>query len=556
MRLDDLLHVLATRLPEPPSITPLHSELYAGLKDTAITQVTADSRKVAPGSLFVALPGSKADGHQFIERAISSGASVIVVSESKVSSLSALVKDNHSIAILKTSNTNRAFAGLVSAFMGMPAEKLTMIGVTGTNGKTTVTHLIERLLEDAGHSVGLIGTLGVRALKGCNPDRVVHENAEATYDATGNTTPMADELQQILSSFAQQAYQAIPLGSDSQTQSTPAGISHVVMEVSSHALDQSRVYGCDFKLALITNLTQDHLDYHKSMDAYCSAKERLFRALKNQPDRAAVINLDDPWAYRFLAATPAHVSRWTYGLKSSEANVRATDVDYKINGTTFHLITPVGECRVSSKLGGRFGVYNTLAAIAAGLALNIPLECCVRSIEAVEGVRGRFEVVSQHPFVIVDYAHTPDGLQNVLEAARAVMKPQASSPDQKSLGRLIAVFGCGGDRDATKRPKMGRIAEQLADIQVVTSDNPRSEDPQQILTDILSGIEHLDPKRTYVQPDRRTAIRLAINLATHPNDVVVIAGKGHEDYQILPTGTIHFDDREEVQTYVAESVAV
>jgi UDP-N-acetylmuramoyl-L-alanyl-D-glutamate--2,6-diaminopimelate ligase len=358
---------------------------------------------------------------------------------------------------------------------------------------------------------------------------------------------MADELQQILNSFVLQGHHTIPNSYAKEATVSATNISHVVMEVSSHALDQSRVYGCDFQLAVMTNLTQDHLDYHKSMDAYCSAKERLFTSLKNAPDRAAIINLDDPWANRFLAATPPSVTRWTYGLKSAEANVRATDVQYRINGTTFHLITPLGECEVNSKLGGRFGVYNTLAAIASGLALNIPLEACVRSIETVSGVRGRFEVVSEHPFVIVDYAHTPDGLQNVLEASRAVMP-------KDSTGRLIAVFGCGGDRDATKRPKMGRIAEQLADIQVITSDNPRTEDPQQILTDILSGIEHLNPKRTHVQPDRRAAIHLAIDLATQPNDVVVIAGKGHEDYQILPTGTIHFDDREEVQNYLATGV--
>ncbi|MEB3244369.1 MAG: UDP-N-acetylmuramoyl-L-alanyl-D-glutamate--2,6-diaminopimelate ligase [Vampirovibrionales bacterium] len=514
MKLSDLLSACAPT-------QPINPDTLAAVSNTLVSRVTSDSRQVQEGAVFVALSGARTDGHNYLEQAFKAGALAIVMDSAKAHLIPADLKQQSATAIVLHERPQQAFAELCAKYMGNPAKRMSLVGVTGTNGKTSVTHLIEKLLSDQGRMVGLLGTLGVRAVK----KRDGLDNAQ--YDSTGNTTPMADELQQVLANFAHQ------------------GINTVVMEVSSHALEQYRVHGCDYQLAVLTNLTQDHLDYHKSMEAYCEAKKLLFSGLKNSPDRAAVINLDDAYAEHFLQAVPALATRWTYSINNPNATVRATNITYRINGADFTVKTPNGSATVKGKLGGRFGVYNMLAALTSGLALGINLQDCVRAIESVSGVRGRFEVVAEAPDVIVDYAHTPDGLENVLEAARAVM-PQASQKEAtQDAPRLIVVFGCGGDRDATKRPKMGAIAERLADIQIVTSDNPRTEDPQQIITDILSGINHLNPKTTHVEPDRRKAIHLALRLAK-PNDVIVIAGKGHEDYQILSTGTIHFDDREEV----------
>jgi UDP-N-acetylmuramoyl-L-alanyl-D-glutamate--2,6-diaminopimelate ligase len=296
---------------------------------------------------------------------------------------------------------------------------------------------------------------------------------------------------------------------------------------------------------VFTNLTQDHLDYHKTMEDYCQAKCRLFAGLRprtvfgHRP--AAVINLDDAWAPHVLHACAPTTRLYTYGLHAPEATVRATNVQFSIAGASFTAITPEGQATVQLHMAGKFSVYNALAALAAGLALGIPLKQCVRSLQEMRGVRGRFEVVAERPYVIVDYAHTPDGLENILTASRLIT-PQGS--------RLIVVFGCGGDRDPTKRPKMGAIAGRLADVVVVTSDNPRSEEPQQIITDILHGLEPLNARCLLVDADRRQAIHQAIDLA-HPTDIIVVAGKGHEDYQILKDRTIHFDDRQVIQEYMA-----
>jgi UDP-N-acetylmuramoyl-L-alanyl-D-glutamate--2,6-diaminopimelate ligase len=394
------------------------------------------------------------------------------------------------------------------------------VGVTGTNGKTTVSHLVERLLNDAGRKAGLIGTLGTRLAHG--------SATAATYDATNNTTPMADVLTQRLATMRD------------------AGADAVVMEVSSHALDQHRSAGCRFSVAIVTNLTQDHLDYHGTMDRYFAAKARLFAGL--QPGAWAILNADDAYADRFRAAIPEGVHRLEFSLTSTKPNVlRASAIHYTMHSTECLLHVPaIGphpacELPLTLQLAGQFGLYNALAAFAAGLALGLSPQQVAASLAATPSVRGRFEVVSQQPAVIVDYAHTPDGLDNVLRAARAILPPG---------GRLWAVFGCGGDRDATKRPKMGALAEQLADALVVTSDNPRTEDPQQILADILAGISSLDAKPVKVEADRRQAIRYAVAQAT-PADVVVVAGKGHEDYQILADRTIHFDDRDEVLAALA-----
>jgi UDP-N-acetylmuramoyl-L-alanyl-D-glutamate--2,6-diaminopimelate ligase len=475
-----------------------------------VVDITSDSRKVRHGSVFVCLVGTHTDGHQYVEKALEQGAVAVIVEKGRP--LPALAKEAPSV-IFAVENTYLAYAQLSSQFFGNPGQALKMVGVTGTNGKTTVTHLIQQILADEKQAVGLIGTLGRKA------------KASDVYDTTGHTTPMAFELQEILSDMRREGTQS------------------VVMEVSSHALHQHRVAGCDFQVAVFTNLTQDHLDYHRTMDEYCDAKTMLFSALNPvSGPKYAVINLDDRYAERFVQACPEGVTLYTYSLENEKAAIRAQNVSYSIEGASFDVLTPQGKTRVKLQIAGKFSVYNALAAFSAGLAMGISLEACAASLERVPGVRGRFEIVSQNPFVIVDYAHTPDGLENVLNAARLVV------PDG---GELIAVFGCGGDRDATKRPKMGGIVERLADRLVVTSDNPRTEDPQQIITDILTGIQRFDAARMLVNADREAAIHQAIDMAK-AQDVIVVAGKGHEDYQILADRVIHFDDREVVQNYVAK----
>ncbi len=484
--------------------------------------VTSDSRQVGRGMVFVALDGSKTDGHRFLSDAAQAGASLLVIQAERWDSLRQSGGLPSGIPILAVPDPWKALAELSAAHHGFPGKALRLIGVTGTNGKTTVTHLIETMLRDNGQTVGLIGTLGRKTSR------------EAAYDDTGHTTPMAPDLQEIL------------------TEMRADGVESVVMEVSSHALEQYRVHGCDFEVAVLTNITQDHLDYHKTMEHYWQAKALLFRHLTPPPKasqasavsrprpRIAVINRDSAYAQEFIDACPAGVTVTTYAIEDAEAAIRIRDAHYSTAGSTFTVITPVGESPVRLKLGGRFSVYNALAALATGLAMGIPLADAIASIEAVEGIAGRFEAVCEQPYVIVDYAHTPDGLENVLNAAKAILP---------SGGQLITVFGCGGDRDATKRPKMGRIAEQLSDVLVITSDNPRSEDPQQIITDIISGIRRFEAGRMTVNADRLEAIHQAIDLAK-PEDIVVVAGKGHENYQILADRTIHFDDREAVREYI------
>lgn len=488
-----------------------------------ISLVTSDSRKATNNSLFVAIDGSLTDGHQYITSAIQLGAKAIVVLTERVSTLD-LTRIPDDVAVYQADDTYKALGALCDVFYGKPASQLGLVGVTGTNGKTTVTHLIEDMIVHWGKSVGLIGTLGKRS-SDKTADKQATDNKDAdSFQSTGHTTPMAPELHALMRSLVDE------------------GTEYLVMEVSSHALEQHRTYGCDFNVAIHTNVTQDHLDYHHTMSRYAQAKSLLFSGLNPSIGAKAVINLDDQWAQTMLDACPEGVEVLTFGLVNEQAQYRAMDAVYHIHQTQFTLHTPEGTFPMTVKLAGQFGIYNTLAAIAGGVALGIPLAVCLDSIQAISGIRGRFEVVSQSPSVIVDYAHTPDGLENVLSAAKNIT-PEGS--------RLIAVFGCGGDRDATKRPQMGGIAERYADVLVVTSDNPRTEDPQQILADVVRGIRQFDPARMSVIEDRRVAIRHAIDGAS-PTDVVVVAGKGHEDYQILATETIHFDDREEVQRYMAE----
>lgn len=459
---------------------------------TEIEGISYNSKKTQQNDLFICLTGEHVDGHEYAEEAVANGACICVVERQL----------NLDIPQIVVSDTSEVIAQIADLFYSSPSQKLNVIGVTGTNGKTTVTHLIQKLFEENNQKCALIGTLGHKFF-----------SSDSYHDAK-HTTPQAPELQRILYDINEKC------------------IDNVVMEVSSHALAQHRVDYCDFNGAVFTNLTQDHLDFHITMDNYFKAKAILFERLVTGD--FAVINADDSYATRFMEVVSPTVKLITYGINMT-ADVRAKNVIFSNSGASFTCEIKGKEYSVSLKMNGMFSVYNVLAAIATALALNFDIEKSIKVLENLGGVAGRFEIVVHKPTVIVDYAHTPDGLENVLKAARDITP---------SDGKLVCLFGCGGDRDATKRPKMGRIAEDYADKVIVTSDNPRSEDPQQIITDILAGFKSVN--NVIVEPDRELAIKEAAKIA-NPNDVILVAGKGHEDYQILANETIHFDDREKVR---------
>ena len=466
-------------------------------KDIDITGISYNSKTVKEGEIFVCLKGEHSDGHEFAKMAVENGAAALYCEKELDIDVPQVIVES----------TRHQIADLAAAFYNYPSKKIKLIGVTGTNGKTTVTHLIQRIVEDAQHKCALIGTLGYKL------------SGKDTYHDAKHTTPQAPELQKTLEMICEQ------------------NIDYAAMEVSSHALEQNRVGGCDFDGAVFTNLTQDHLDYHITMNNYFEAKALLFKGLKK--GGYAVINNDDEYAQRFKDIVPEGVKIYTYGIKN-DADVKAEDIDFSIHGAKFKINAKKSAAAhkdVNLQMNGMFSVYNALAALTAGIAMGFDIDVCIRALEETKSVDGRFEIVSKKPLVIVDYAHTPDGLENVLKAARELTPKDAN---------LVCMFGCGGDRDATKRPKMGKIADENADIVVVTSDNPRSEDPQLIISDILAGIKTVNTQKVFVEPDRRTAISMLKNIAKE-NDVVVLAGKGHEDYQILKDKTIHFDDREEAR---------
>ncbi|MCM3746310.1 UDP-N-acetylmuramoyl-L-alanyl-D-glutamate--2,6-diaminopimelate ligase [Paenibacillus pasadenensis] len=460
---------------------------------TEITRVERDSRAVKPGDLFLCLPGHTVDGHDFAAQAVAAGASALVVERPLQLDVPQLV----------TGSSRHAMAVLADYFYGHPSRSLSVIGVTGTNGKTTTTYLIERILADNGSRPGVIGTIEMRY-------------AGQSYPMSG-TTPEALDLQRDLAAMRD------------------AGTTHVAMEVSSHALEQGRVKGVHYRTAIFTNLTQDHLDYHGTMDVYREAKGLLFSRLGNSygnESSFAVLNADDPAAERYKQLTAAEVV--TYGV-DSPADVQASNIRITAGGTSFHVSSFAGETDITLQMVGKFNVYNALAAISAGLLEGVSLEAVKASLESVPGVPGRVESVNagQDFAVIVDYAHTPDGLENVLKAVREFAEH-----------RVITVFGCGGDRDRTKRPIMGEIASRYSDYTIVTSDNPRTENPETILLDIEVGLQKANvPQERYeLQVDRRAAIEKAVEMAS-PGDVVLIAGKGHETYQIIGKVTHDFDDR-------------
>ena len=486
------LRQLLAALPTP--LNARSDDLIPAALDTVVTGLSTNSHTCAPGNLFIGLPGTRVDGGEFWPSAIAAGAVAALISPAAAQS----APPQDGACVLVYADVLEACAQAAATFYGSPSEKIPLIGVTGTNGKTTTTHIIEALLK-AAHAPALLGTLYTRW--------------PGHQETALHTTPFSVELQAQLAA------------------AVAAGASHAVMEVSSHALAQKRVAACQFDTAVFTNLTQDHLDYHRDMEDYFMAKATLFTPayLRGR----AIINRDDPYGQRLVYQTSAPV--WTYSTLSQDADFWTDQLSYGPQGVSGMLHTPAGRCEFRSPLVGQFNLANLLAAIAAGLQYAIPLEQIVAALLNFGGVPGRMERVQVSPeqgiTVIVDYAHTPDSLENLLRASRPF-----------AAGRLICVFGCGGDRDRTKRPQMGAIADKLADWPVVTSDNPRTEDPEQILADIVAGMTG-EPT---VICDRAEAIHAAIE-AAEPGDTVLVAGKGHEDYQILGTEKVHFDDREQAR---------
>ena len=458
-----------------------------------IEQVAYDSRKVTEGSLFVAITGFASDGNRFIPMALEKGAAVVVTAK----------KPEKEVPYVLVDNDRYALAMIGTNFYGHPAASMTMIGVTGTNGKTSVTLLLKHVLEKTlGAKVGLIGTM--ENLVG---DEVI---------PTERTTPESFELQALFARMRD------------------AGCTHVVMEVSSHALTLDRVGGVHFDVAAFTNLTEDHLDFHKTMDAYCDAKALLFGRCD-----AAVINADDGYAPRMMEKAKCPVT--TYSLR--EGALCARNLELHAEGIHFDAVTGANSVSVSLGIPGKFTVYNALAVLGIAGALHIPLEDAAAALATAKGVKGRIEVVPTPETdysVLIDYAHTPDGLENVLTSVKDFCK-----------GRVIAVFGCGGDRDPIKRPIMGRIGVTESDFAIITSDNPRTEDPMAIIQDILQGVSE-DMGAYIVVSERRNAIRYAMDIAKK-DDIIILAGKGHETYQEINGVKYHLDEREEVAAHLKES---
>ncbi|MGF1538729.1 MAG: UDP-N-acetylmuramoyl-L-alanyl-D-glutamate--2,6-diaminopimelate ligase [Elainellaceae cyanobacterium] len=467
--------------------------------DVEVTGLSTNSHTCQPGDLFIGLPGTRVDGGEFWSSAIASGAVAAMISPAAAQSS----PPPKGASVLVYADVLNACAQAAASFYGNPSALLSLIGVTGTNGKTTTTHLIEEILGST-HTTALLGTLYTRW--------------PGHQQTALHTTPFSVDLQRQLAA------------------ALAAGSTRAVMEVSSHALDQKRVAGCQFDVAVFTNLTQDHLDYHPDMEAYFMAKAQLFTPTYLR--HRAIINRDDPYGQRLIHQTSAPV--WTYSTFTPDADFWADGLSYGPNGVSGQLHTPAGSAPFQSPLVGQFNLSNLLAAIAVGLQMELSLESITATLPQLSGVPGRMERVQLSPdqdiTVIVDYAHTPDSLENLLRASRPFAQ-----------GRLICVFGCGGDRDRTKRPQMGAIAAELSDWAIVTSDNPRTENPARILEDIVAGMKLSNPT---VIGDRAEAIHRAICEAS-PGDTVLLAGKGHEDYQILGTEKVHFDDREQARQALA-----
>lgn len=462
-------------------------------RDLEVRSICSDSRKVGPGSLFVAVQGATANGTDFIRDAVSKGAGVIVSGE-VVPNLPA------EVCVLSVPQTHGFLIKLLLRFYDDPSRRIRVFGVTGTNGKTTSTYLMESIFLAAGHACGTIGTVNYRF-------------GSKVFKAP-NTTPGPAENFRLLSEMI------------------ASGMTHCVMEISSHALEQDRVDGIDFRCGLFTNLTSDHMDYHLNRENYFLAKARLLTGLSSSAN--AVINNDDPVSERLRAMTPCPIT--TYGIKKT-SQVMARDIRLRLSGTAFLLTSPAGNIEITTPLIGEHNVYNILGAAAACLTDGIPLNKIASGVQGLQSVPGRLEPVQagQDFFVFVDYAHTEDALKNVLMSLRRV-----------SSQKIILVFGCGGDRDQTKRPLMGKAANDLADVSILTNDNPRSENPLTIIEQVRAGF---DRGVYHVIPDRKAAIEYALGLAK-PENIVLIAGKGHEDYQIFQDGPRPFCEPEIIKSFL------
>jgi UDP-N-acetylmuramoyl-L-alanyl-D-glutamate--2,6-diaminopimelate ligase len=475
-------------------------------QDVAIRNIHYDSRRVEKGDLFVAIPGTVTDGHQFIDNVIAQGARVVVVERDEARPDALFMHAN--VAKIVVPDAREALARMAANYYAHPSRRLRLIGVTGTNGKTTTTYLIKSVLEAAGHTVGLIGT--IQYLMG-------DEKIAATH-----TTPESLDLHRLLAMMVQR------------------GCTAAVMEVSSHALVLHRTLGLRFEAGIFTNLTQDHLDFHGSMEQYFAAKRILFDQLEE--NATAVTNVDDEYGPNMVTGIRSHVV--SYG-SSTGADIAASDITMSIQGIRMIVTRNHKSVSVASPLTGRFNVENILAAYGGGVALGIPDEKIVEGIRRARPVRGRFEQMESPAgwTAIIDYAHTPDALENVLTTIQDLLKVAGK-------GKIITVFGCGGNRDKDKRPKMGKIASIMSAVTIVTSDNPRNEEPQSIIDQIVAGV--IPGKTIYTEVDRRRAIVKALLLA-EPGDVVLVAGKGHEDYQVVGDTRHHLDDREEVERFLRDT---
>jgi UDP-N-acetylmuramoyl-L-alanyl-D-glutamate--2,6-diaminopimelate ligase len=485
-----------------------------GNMDLDVTGLHYDSRQVRQGDAFFALRGVVSDGHDFISSAIANGAKVIFCEESLEKTEQVTLERIDQITTVLVENSRQAMASVAAEFYGNPTQDMQVVGVTGTNGKTTITYLLESILKRAGLAPAVVGTINYRY--GTDLRQAPH------------TTPEALDLMKQVCDFRD------------------AGASSLVIEVSSHALEQCRADGVHFRVGVFTNLTPEHLDYHKDMEQYFTSKYHLFKELLPRDNGRAVINVDDTYGRRLAEMIPAAL---TCG-RDQKADVYPENIDVSLNGICGRVATPLGTVEISSPLLGDFNVENLLCAVGAAVALDLSPQTIADGLASATGVPGRLEKIENDrgAVILVDYAHTGDALRRVIEAVQA-LAPR----------RILTVFGCGGDRDRSKRPIMAEVAARGSDIAIATSDNPRSEDPEQILNDVRSGLIKVNKrewsnaeavagegKGHVVIPDRRQAIEFAVSLL-QPGDLLLVAGKGHEDYQILSTGRIHFDDREELR---------
>lgn len=471
-------------------IGDIQYEVLRGNTDIDILGIENDSRKIKKGYMFVAIKGFSVDGHEYIHQAIDKGAVCIMV-ERDID-----IRDD-SVTVIKVQNTLDVLAYASSLFYGEPSKKLNLIGVTGTNGKTSVTYLVKRIFEENSKKTSVIGTLGSII----NDKKIDNKN----------TTPDSLTLQRLFSRMVDEE------------------IEFCVMEVSSHALDLKRVEHVDYQVGIFTNLTEDHLDYHITMENYYKSKLKLFNITK----KYNIINVDDTYGKRMINEISNNVPLITYGF-DKKSDVTAKNILYSSSGVEFNVLTPKGSIPIHMKLLGKFNVYNALAAISCGIAYDVELHVIKKAIESMDGIKGRFELIplkNKDFSVIIDYAHTPDGLEKVLTTIK-----------QFAQGRVVVVFGAGGNRDKEKRPIMGEIVSNLADMCIVTSDNPRFEDPDRIIEDILAGVKKGKAKYIAIT-DRKEAIRYALENAK-PKDIILLAGKGHETYTIIKDKVIPFNEKQ------------